>query len=281
MDKCCLGELQKAYGSLKGAEKKVAEFILRHSADVIHLSITELAEKCGVGEATVVRICKKIGCRGFQELKIRIASEVINPMDDIYEEVRKGDDTFVMMQKVFQSNILSLNKTFQIANTEDMRLAIEIVSQSESVAFFGMGGSAAIAFDGYHKFLRTGKHCEVEEDSHLQAMIGALYSSNDCIIAISNSGSNKELVENISMAKENGVKIISITSNAKSPLSKVSDVILTSYGVEQNVKSEAMSSRISALSLLDCVYVGVCFKNPDAYFDSVKKIRKAIAVKRF
>ena len=281
MEGSCLRELQNQYNTLKGAEKKTAEFLLRNPKDVIHFSITELAEKCGVGEATVVRICKKIGCKGFQELKIRIASEVVNPQDDIYEEVRKEDDTLVMMQKVFQSNIVSLSKTLQTADQESMRRAIEIVSQSESIAFFGMGGSAATALDEYHKFLRTGKRCEFHEDSHFQAMVGSLYSSKDCIIAVSNTGSNKELVENVRMARENGVKIISVTSNVRSPLSKTSDVVLVSYGVEQNMKSEAMSSRISALSLLDCLYVGVCLQSPDAYFDSVGKIRKAIASKRF
>lgn len=277
----CLRELQNRYNELKGAEKKIAEFLLRNPKDVIHLSITELAEKCGVGEATVVRICKKIGCKGFQELKIRIASEVVNPQDDIYEEVRREDDTLVMMQKVFQSNIVSLSRTLQMADQESMRKAIEIVSQSGSLSFFGMGGSAATALDAYHKFLRTGKRCEVHEDSHFQAMVGSLYTSKDCIIAISNTGSNKELVENVRLARENGVKIISITSNVRSPLSKVSDVVLNSYGVEQKMKSEAMSSRISALSLLDCLYVGVCLQSPETYFDSVGKIRKAIATKRF
>lgn len=281
MEGNCLGKLQKIYGTLKGAEKKIAEFLLRSPEEVVHLSITELAEKCGVGEATVVRVCKKIGCRGFQELKIRIAGGIVNPQDDIYEEVRREDDTLVMMRKVFQSNLVSLSKTLQVADAGSMRRAIEIVSRSEAVAFFGMGGSAATAFDGYHKFLRTGKRCEVQEDSHLQAMIASLYSPRDCIIAISNTGSNKELVENVRMARENGVKIISVTSNARSPLSGVSDVVLISYGVEQNMKSEAMSSRISALSLLDCLYVGVCLQNPDAYFESVGKIRKAIAAKRF
>jgi DNA-binding MurR/RpiR family transcriptional regulator len=144
-----------------------------------------------------------------------------------------------------------------------------------------MGGSAALAFDAYHKFIRTGKQCEFHDDSHLQAMMCSLFTEKDCILAISNTGSNKEMVENLKIASENNVKIIAITSNSKSPLSKVSDVVLTSYGKENRFKSEAMESKISTLSLIDCLFVGVCLKNKEKYFTSLNKIRHAIAKKRY
>lgn len=281
MKESCLGGLQNTYKNLKGAEKRVGDYILRNKDEVIHLSITEIAQNCKSGEATVVRLCKKLGCKGFQDLKIQIASEIVNPIDDIYEDVKEDDDVLIMMQKVINSNIYSLSKTLEFADAASMQKAIDIVARSEKIAFFGMGGSAAVAMDAYHKFIRTGKRCEFHNDTHMQAMISSIYTENDCIIAISNTGSNKELVENIQIAKGNNVSVVSVISNNLSPLSKVSNAILLSYGVEQKIKSEAMSSRLSALSLLDCLYVGVCLKNQDAYFDHVSKIRNAITFKRY
>jgi len=159
--------------------------------------------------------------------------------------------------------------------------AVDILNKSGRLAFFGMAGSAAIALDAYHKFLRTGKECVFHNDTHFQAMVAGMYGENDCIIAVSNTGSTRHLIENLNIAKENGVKIISITSNAKAPIAKVSDVTLVSFGKEYKFKTEAMDSRISALTLIDCLFVGVCLDNKQKYFDTLGKVRKAIAKMKY
>lgn len=277
----CLQRLREIYNTLNGAEKRVAEYILNDPQNIVQLSITELAEQSKSGEATIFRLCKKLGYKGYQELKIKIAGEVISPIENIHEEINEGDNALLIMQKVINSTISSLNETLKINDYRELEKAINIISSSRQVAFFGMGGSASVASDGYHKFLRSGKKCEYNSDSHFQAMIASIYDENDCIVAISSTGSNKELVENIKIARENGVKIIAITSNSKSPISKVSNVVLISYGIETSFKSEAMESRISALTLIDCLFVGVCLKNKDDYFKHLAKIRSAIAHKRY
>jgi DNA-binding MurR/RpiR family transcriptional regulator len=112
-------------------------------------------------------------------------------------------------------------------------------------------------------------------------MISATLNSGDSILAISNTGSNKELIENLTLARENGTKVISITSNNKAPIAKVSDVVLVSFGMESQFKSEAMESRISTLSLIDTLFVGVCLRDKQNYLDGLNKMREAIAKKRF
>ncbi|TDT51298.1 MurR/RpiR family transcriptional regulator [Fonticella tunisiensis] len=277
----CLQKLREIYSSLKNAEKRVAEFILQNPNDVVHYSITELAETCKSGEATIFRLCKRLGYKGYQELKIKIASEVVSPIEDIHEEIKEDDDLFIVIQKIFNSTISSLNLTMKMNDTASIDKAINILSKSERIAFFGMGGSSALAFDAYHKFLRTGKRCEYHGDSHIQSILAAVLGENDCIIAISNTGSTKELIENLNIARENKVKIIAVTSDIKSPIAKVSDIVLVSCGKGNNLKSEAMESRISTLTLIDCLFVGLCLRNKEHYFKTLAKTRSAIAKKRF
>lgn len=277
----CLQRLRDIYSELKGAEKRVAEYILKKPGEIIHLSITELADECKSGEATIFRLCKKLEYKGYQELKIKIASEVVKPIEDIHEEINENDDMLVVMQKVLNSTMYSLSQTFKINDSNNLKNAVDIISNADRVAFFGMGGSSALAFDAYHKFIRAIKACDYQNDTHFQAMTASLYGEKDCIVAFSNTGSNKELNENLSIAKNNGTKIISITSNSKSPIAKVSDIVLVSYGEQQKYKNEAMESRLSALCILDCLFVGVCLKNQDIYFENLNKIRGAIAKKRY
>lgn len=279
-----MGYLQKImniHSKLKGAERKVADYILENPNDIIHLSITELAYRCSCGEATISRFSKKLGYKGFQELKIKVAGEVVDPILDVHEEIKEDDDIIIIMQKVFNSTINSLKETLKINDYKNIEKAVEIIWNSERIVFYGMGGSSAIALDAYHKFLKVGKNCIFHSDSHFEAMISSTLTEKDCILAISNTGSNKDLVENIEIAKMNKAKVISITSNLKSPVSNVSDIVLVSYGRENELKSEAVESRISSLALIDCIFVSICLKDKENYFHTLRNIREAIASKRY
>ena len=280
-NKSCLDRIREKYSNLNNAEKKAAKYILEYPSDIIHFSITELADASKASETTIFRLCNKLDYKGFQDLKINLAGDFVQPMENIYEEIKEKDDMFIIMNKVMNSNVASIEATMKINNSLELEKAVELILKADQLMFFGMGGSGAIASDAYHKFIRTGIRCSCNSDSHWQVMLAAMAKANDVLIAFSHSGSNKDLIETIGIAREKGVKIISVTSNAKSPIAKVSDIVLVSYGKEAMFRSEAMESRITALILIDCLYVGVALKKKDMVLDTLGKIREGIATKRF
>ena len=64
----CLLHSKGLYPSLRPAEQRVVDEILENSYVVVHLSITALAKRGGVSDATVVKFCKRVGYKGFQDL---------------------------------------------------------------------------------------------------------------------------------------------------------------------------------------------------------------------
>lgn len=280
-NKSCLDRIKEVYSSLNTAGKKVAQYILENPKEIIRLSITELADNSNASETTVFRLCNKLGYKGYQDLKISLASAIVDPIENIYEEIKENDDMYILMHKVMSSNMCSIENTFKINKSTELEKAIAMILKAEKIMFFGMGGSGIIAEDAHHKFVRTGINCVSASDSHWQAMYTSMAGEDDVIVAFSNSGSNKELIETIEIAKKNHIKIISITSNAKSPIAKVSDIVLVCYGNETMFRSEAMESRISTLALVDCLYIGVALKRKEETLKNLEKIRKSIAVKRF
>ncbi|KLU63263.1 putative HTH-type transcriptional regulator YbbH [Peptococcaceae bacterium CEB3] len=277
----CLQRIRDIYSRLNTAERKAAQYILENPGDIIHYSITEVAENSSVSETTIFRLCNKLGYRGYQELKISLAGTLIEPIQNIHEEIKENDDMYIIMNKVFTSNQYSMKKTLDVNEAKTLAEAVKFMLKARQILFFGMGGSGAIAFDAYHKFIRTGIECSVHTDSHLQAMFAAMAKKNDVVMAISNSGSNKDLVEAIGLARKNEAKIIAITGNPRSPLTKVSDLVLVSFGQESMFRSEAMESRLSALMLIDCLYAGVALQRKEETLATLGKIREGIATKRF
>lgn len=280
-EKGCLERIREIYTGLNEAEKKVAKCILENPVEIIHYSITELAESSDVSEATVSRLCKKLRYKGYQQLKIHLAGAVLEPMQNIHQEIKENDDMYIIMQKVLNSNIASLQKTAEINDSRELDKATDLIIKAGLIMFFGMGGSGSLAHDAYHKFVRTGISCTAHTDSHWQAMYASMAKPDDVIIAFSNSGSNKDMMESIEIAKKNKVKTILITGNGKSPIAKISDIVLVSYGEESMFRSEAMESRMTALMLVDCLYVSTAMKMQEATLNTLQKIREGIAVKRF
>ena len=58
------------YPSFTNSEQKVAQTVLPTGADVIYFSATELASTAAVGEATILRFCRRLACTGYQEYQL-------------------------------------------------------------------------------------------------------------------------------------------------------------------------------------------------------------------
>jgi len=273
----CLGKIRSYYARLSEKETKIADYILENPEKIIHSTINELAEDLGVADATVFRFCKRIGFKGYQAMKIALASEVIEPIQQIHEEISENDSVKTVTEKVFKSNVRTLENTLEILNGHSIEKAVEFLLQANRVEFYGTGGSAVIAMDAFHKFVRTGIKAFSFVDSHFQLMSSSQLSENDVAVIISHSGTNKDTINIMKTAKNNGAKTIGITGYPKSPIAQNADVALFTSSEETEYRSEALSSRIGQLSLIDALYVNVMISNKNVANQSLERIRNAIS----
>jgi DNA-binding MurR/RpiR family transcriptional regulator len=276
----CFARIKTHYGKFSDKERKIADYILDNPEKIIHSSINQVAEDLGVADSTVFRFCKRIGFKGYQAMKIALASEIVTPMKDIHETINEGDDTRTVSEKVFRSNIKALEDTQQLLNGSAFEQAVETILHANRVEFFGSGGSSIIAMDAYHKFVRSGIPVIANADSHLQLMSASQLNENDVAVLISHSGTTKDMLQVLNVLKENKVKTISITNFSKSALSQKVDYPLYTVAEETDYRSEALSSRIAQLSILDALFVNVMIAREEAGKESLHKMRNAISVKR-
>lgn len=273
----CLGKIQSYYSKFSDKEKKIATYIMEDPSQIIHSTINEVAENLNVAEATVFRFCKRIGFKGFQAMKIALASEIITPIQQIHEEINENDDEKSIAEKIFNSNIRTLKNTLEILDSSSLEQAVHLIAHAKRVEFYGTGGSSIIAMDAFHKFIRTGIKVFAFIDSHFQIMSASQLGKNDIAIIISHSGTNKDTLNILKTAKKSGAKTIGITSYPKSPIAQNVDVALFTSSEETEYRSEALSSRIGQLSLIDALYVNVMKANKENAKQSIEKIRDAIA----
>jgi DNA-binding MurR/RpiR family transcriptional regulator len=265
--------IRNLLSELSRSEAVVAEYILNHSDEVIKQSVSALADCCGVSEPTVIRACRTLGFSGYQAMKIALIQNAENTIEYSGEEVTAGDSMAAAAQKVFGAANDALNLTKNSLDIESMEKAADMLLKAERILVFGVGGSAAVAADVQHKFLRLGLRAQALSDPNMQTISAAYAGDRDVVFAISHSGSSKAVVDNARLAAGNGAGIISLSSMGKSPLTELADVSLFTAANETRYRIVAISSRIAELTIIDTLYSYLSFRT--AHSENLK-IEKAI-----
>ncbi len=277
----CFIRIQGTYSSLRTAEQRVADFILKHAEELIYLTVTELAERTQTSESTVVRLCQKIGYKGYQEFKIMLARDLVGPAETVYEEIDSSDSLTALKSKVFQANAQALKDTIEVLGDEELGKAVAALAKARRVEIYGIGGSAPLAFDAYHKFMKLGICATWLNDSDLMAMSSSLLDHQDVALGISHTGASRDVCDAMENAQNAGATTICITHRATSPITKASNIRLFTAAKETAFGSDATSSRIAQLTIVDVLYAGIANQDYDRALGLVQKTREASAGKRY
>ncbi|WP_072524795.1 MurR/RpiR family transcriptional regulator [Clostridium sp. Marseille-P3244] len=245
--------------SFTKAEKKVAEYVLKYPREVLNTSISDLAEKCGVGDTSVFRFCKTLKFKGYQDFKMAVVRALSNSGSEenwsINSEINISDSLTDVTNKLLTTNISSLNETYSLLNIKHLEKAVDALIYARQILFLGVGSSLLSALEAYNRFLRITPKTKCPLDAHMQAMEASLLGSGDVAVIISFSGSTKDSVECARLAKEGGAFVIALTRYVKSPLTNYADVVLICGSNEGPLQGGSVTAQISLLYLLDMLYV--------------------------
>jgi len=247
--------LRGLYPSLKTALRKVADVILRQPEMAIYASVNEVAAVATVSEATVMRFCRILGFKGFQDFKIALAREMVIPSPRFHEEMGgAGEDEVALVRKVFQTNGVALQDTLEILEIEAMKEAAQLLVTARQIMVIGVGGSGpAVTYAG-NRFLLLGLRAYLCTDFYLMLMAASMLSRGDVVLAISNLGTTREIVETVGIAREKGARVMCITNNSLSPVARISNPALVTASREVTLPEEAVASLVCQIGILDALF---------------------------
>jgi DNA-binding MurR/RpiR family transcriptional regulator len=274
-------KIQSIYDEMGRGEKKIADWILSHSEEIIQLSISDLAEKCKTGEATIVRFSRRLGLSGYQELKISIAQEIVGGRHVLGEEMLIQDRCYDLFSKTCANIFISLEHTQKSLNPEDLETAAEKIIHAGHIAIYGLGNSAAVAMDAQHKFLRAGLFAAAYCDNHMQAIAASHLKEGDVAIGISHSGSSVDVVDALRLSREAGAFTIGITNTGKSPIQKQCDIVLLTSSDETRYTILGANSRIVQLAIIDSIHAYLLLRREDEAIEAVRRTERALLSKKY
>ncbi|HHU74579.1 MAG TPA: MurR/RpiR family transcriptional regulator [Clostridiales bacterium] len=199
MNRNVLAIIRAKYNTLSSSQKVVADYVLNHSNEVMLYTLNELANACGVSETTVLRFLHKINYNSYQIFKISLTQELSKDTPNtVYEDVGLGDSVEQIMGKIISSTVSSINDSLEVIDSDAVEKFIEKIMSSKKILIIGVGASASIATDMYHKMIKLGLNVVYSNDPHLINILSMNLTPEDFMIVFSHSGESREVLDGVS-----------------------------------------------------------------------------------
>lgn len=239
--------------SLKRAQRRIAEEIIRDPEQFIAQSISELAARCEVSTGSIVHFCKSLGLRGLPHLKVALARGLSEPLFPSGGKVRAGSGAGEILEMVFQAHTQALRDTLRLNSPATLEEAVNVLLKARRTFLFSIGLSYPVAYSLYGRMKFMGYPAYIEYDSHLQLARAAEMGPGDAGLAVSVAGNTSETVECLRLAKERGARTLCITNSIGSPLAEAADIRL--YAAPSAVKyfQAPLASRVTQLAVADAL----------------------------
>lgn len=250
-------QISSNYYALTSSEKKVADFTLSNQSGTQFMSISELADACGVAEATISRFCRRLGYKGYNAFKLALANSspkhklLDNPLSG---EVTAEDSLEDICKKLYTAEVEAMAQTMEFLDLDSVAQASRMLHSARRVMCMGQGGSLLIANEAAHLFSTVSNKFTAVADSHLQAIAATTMDPEDVILFFSYSGSTQEMMETLKLARAQQGQVILVTRFPRSPGAELSDVVLQCGANENALQSGSVAARIAQMYLLDILF---------------------------
>ena len=243
-------------------------------------TLKEIAQDANVSDAMIVKIAKKLGFDGFRDIRAGLAEYNRSDTASLHAELSPNDSSAQIVEKVFRTSMQALEETIAILDIDAFERAAKALQQARFRDFYGIGGSAQIARDVAHKFLRIGLRVSVHDDAHMMLMSASVLEPEDVVLAFSHSGNSTAVLEPLELARKNGARTIAVTNYANSPIASVADHVLCSTAQGSPLLGENAAARIAQLNILDALFAAVAQLDRKKAEDRLIKTMNAVASKR-
>ena len=278
MEKSVLDIICASLDSFFESERKIGNYIIQHTAEVVDMTVGELAQACGVSDASVSRFCKKINMKGFHHLKITLAKEISEKGIE-EEEVSNHisvNDIEQSLKNILANKVTEITQTVSMMDAKQLSEILNKLNMARTVQFFAVGNTIPVAIDGAFKLNQIG--IPAVSGTIWETQIGYTYNmtAEDVVIAISNAGESTAVLRALEAAKSAGATTLSITNSEKSSAAQLSDYHITTATREKLFLDGYCFSRVSATTVIEILYLFLTSMRKDAY-KSIVRHEQAIA----
>ncbi|HWL09412.1 MAG TPA: MurR/RpiR family transcriptional regulator [Planctomicrobium sp.] len=227
-------QFRRLHGELTAAEQRAGEYFEGH-AESAYQSITEVVVNSGIGYGTIIRFCQKLGCKGFQEFKLLLATDrFVHAQSDHHP----GGDHESSAERRIKTDLM---ETLRLLEDSDLQKTAERLLKCRVVLVAGVASSAPLVLSLAWKFSRIGIDARPSMEGYVMAVNATLLGKSDVLFAVSSSGATKDILHAADVAASQGASVIALTNFSNSPLSQIAEISLFTTASRDPLKAEVPS----------------------------------------
>ena len=246
-------------------EKIIANYILKQPKDILNQSIQEVSANTFSSTSSIVRLCRKIGLKGFSDFKIQLSAQLqikpdvvldINP-DFPFSENDTYEDVTNTLRGLYMDSII---QTSQLYSNELLEEAVASLLSAKQLGIFSYGDTTVPALNFQNRMMKIGYNIQMPNLPGENRHLARNFTEEDCVILVSYSGESKSNYNIAQILKRQGAKLIVVTAYPDSHIAKMADIILPlAISESQRIKVSTFSSQIALdyvlNALFSCLYI--------------------------
>ena len=211
-------------------EQNIVQYMLVHPAEIAEMTTRELAEKTFTSPAAVFRLCQKLGLKGYNEFKIKFASEVnrVSPSHEriLRRPITDKDQPADIIRKMAELEVEAIEETKNEMNVKQISQIADWLDEAQLVDIYAYDQNYQLAEMAVYNLLQV--KCNAVAHNALNSQLSAALNSDSTHVAIliSRSGVNQRLLRTARILRERHVRSILFSCDRTTPLSKFCDEFL-------------------------------------------------------
>ncbi len=268
------------------SEEAIASFILSLGGDLKKYSTRNIAEATFTSPATVVRLCKKLDFKGFDDFKEQFLKE-IEYLDQQYGKIdanfpfQKEDTMMNAAFKIYQLYEDTIKDSISLLHHDSLQQALRLLKYSQTVYVFCFGTALNLAESFRERMLKIGKQVIISNNMNYQLYEVNCIPKGDVALLISYSGETEKILLIAETCRKKGIPIIAITSFGENTLSKMAScklIMSTKESMFHNLGD--FSTHLSIHFILDVLYSTYFLMNYDENYQTKLHRTKNLESKR-
>ena len=251
-----LDKIRMELNDMSRVERKIAELLLSDPMRFMRLSMADVADAAQVSQGSVNNFSRRYA-DGFPGLKMQLALGAGQLSEPPIGGASAEDSVIDIMQSSLDGVMFALRHTIALNREDDLERVANRIMKARRILICGIFSSGAVAQSLSHWLMLMGLPAECCTDVLMCPVIATTLDENSLIIAVSSSGSTKDIYDTLAIARECNVPCVCITRNPRGTITSLCETtLLVSTGSAVSDR-RADFIRMSEYFLIDnlCAYI--------------------------
>jgi DNA-binding MurR/RpiR family transcriptional regulator len=266
--------LSNKAGSLTPSQRKLLDFILANDEEAVFLNINALAQRVQVSVATVVRLSRALGFKGFIQFQMELRNlfkEKRTTISRLEKTTFASDGQSRILLEVMRRDLDNINETMNQVDPETFCRFVEALNAAEQIVIVGLRSAHSLSV-----FMGVALEFLQREVWIVQPGIGNMWDrmfrlkDSAAVVGIGFPRYTRQTVEVLQFAKGRQIQTLAITDSLVSPLARNADLVLTA----RCRMDSFIESFVAPLSLINAIVTALGVSHRDASLDALQPLEK-------